>query len=185
MLIIVLAGLIGAGAWATQYEGSSTTTRFTSTAQSVAFTVSSTGGGVFTTTSSAITVLSLQPIDFNNVSYVGCVWKDSASGHTYVRVNVTLTNSLNATVDYRNVSIVFAATEVSNGFQASESYTQLVSGPVNAVVLSIPIELPIDNVVSGSFSVEVFIIGAHNQVEAIRLAPSISVAPSDYQQCSS
>jgi hypothetical protein len=183
VLIIIVAVLIGAGAWATRNGGqlSTTATMPPSATQPVSFTLSSTADGNSITSSSAIALVSLQPSDFNNVSYVGCVWKNS--GHTYIRVNITLTNRLNATVDYQNVSVVFSASEVSNGFQASESYTQLVSGPVNASVLRIPIQLPIDNVVSGAFFVEVFVKGASSQVEAIRLSPSISVAPSDYQHC--
>jgi hypothetical protein len=151
---------------------------------SATFRASSEGNMVTGTLSSVMYAFPIQARDFNNVTYAGCVLKNSASGHTYIRFNMTLTNRLNATVHYVNASIIFQASEISNGFRASESYAQLVAGPTNTSVLGFPIELPVDNVVSGSLLVQVFIRENPNQIEAIRLQPSISVAPSDYPQCS-
>lgn len=123
----------------------------------------------------------LRPSDFNNLSYTGCVLQ--SSGHTYLDLNITVTDRLNATVNYLNAFIIVQTSQISNGFHSSSNYTEQVSGPTNTYALELSSSIPIDNVVSGSVTVEVIVEGASNQVVPIILHPSIPLSPSDYQQC--
>ena len=190
ILVVVILGLLGAGILAVDQNqapaSSSATTQTESiTSESTDSVTSIISSGGMTTAAQVSTTyaLSLLASDFNNVSYSGCVLNDSASGHTYFNLNMTVTNRLNATVNYVNASIIFQASEISGAFHASESYTEALAGPTNASVLRLSASLPIDNVVSGSIVVEVFIKVAANQVETVLLQPAIPVTPLNYPQC--
>lgn len=189
ILLLVILILVGVGFWAVlRNQPSSTTSEYlqsgsvtSGASSSVVYSASLTIGLSTERSSSTAYVQSLQPSDFNNLSYTGCILK--SSGHTYLDLRITVTNRLNATVNYLNASIIVQASQISNGFHSSGNYTEQVSGATSISALEFSLSVPIDNVVSGSVTVEVFVEGASNQVVPIILHPSIPLSPSDYQQC--